>query len=325
VQSQYAYGSGPTKSVHFEHVDASGMSFRAARSDGSALSSDGSYDGAPAELDPLGGSMGTTTPYVVEEEPPPPPEPDPIFPFRTLPDDSPMSVDGRRITCIIDGIEAISGCGSYLSQAARGDAFDVDFENSDPFVLRSLGVSRYPIYRDVSPADPDIDPVDPGKPVPVTTSEQTGWGYMFSDISWAPQQQTTRRLNEGEVDRLRRIVEGLLRNERCAKFIEDLQDKAQSYLEAANKQPYDRGLNTHSVLDMFQKVADGAGFGFNQKSGYSTVDGFYGDSSRPPGLLLTSGMYYPESPNDPAYSQFPYSRSGYDYAKGRLLTRTTEG
>ncbi len=94
----------PNQFVYFENYDASQMSYRATKTDGVALLGEG-YDGAPAEFDPLGGNAGLTTPYIELIEPPPP-ENQYLIPFNR---DSPMYVNGERVTVTLDGIEVPFG------------------------------------------------------------------------------------------------------------------------------------------------------------------------------------------------------------------------
>lgn len=64
TQSEYTYSSTTAESVSFEHFDASGMSFRTSSSTGTVISGDGSFDGQPGEMDPMGGNAGLPTPYI---------------------------------------------------------------------------------------------------------------------------------------------------------------------------------------------------------------------------------------------------------------------
>ncbi|MGH9949444.1 MAG: hypothetical protein ACRD6X_19905, partial [Pyrinomonadaceae bacterium] len=54
---------GTTESVVFRQTDASGMSIKSTSTNGVAGGGNG-YEGAPAELDPLGGNAGTESPYI---------------------------------------------------------------------------------------------------------------------------------------------------------------------------------------------------------------------------------------------------------------------
>ncbi|MCA1638263.1 MAG: hypothetical protein LC768_08005, partial [Acidobacteria bacterium] len=59
--------------VNFEQWDASAMSYRSTMTDGSTISWEGT-EGSPAELDPLGGNVGLSTPYIAPEPIVPEPE-----------------------------------------------------------------------------------------------------------------------------------------------------------------------------------------------------------------------------------------------------------
>ncbi len=112
--------------VNFEHWDASGLSYRSTTTSGDAIQGEGA-EGAPAELDPLGGNVGLSTPYIqIAEEPPPPVEPE--YPsLRNLFEESPMMVNGQKVTATLDGME-ISW--SSLRSMAGGDALAVNLYNS---------------------------------------------------------------------------------------------------------------------------------------------------------------------------------------------------
>ncbi len=49
--------------VNFEHWDASGLSYRSTTTSGDAMMGQGT-EGAPAELNPLGGNVGLSSPYL---------------------------------------------------------------------------------------------------------------------------------------------------------------------------------------------------------------------------------------------------------------------
>jgi len=63
---QTAYNSETatlSESVIFEYADASGMSYRTVDKNGAAVATGDGGEGSSIETDPLGGSVGTFTPY----------------------------------------------------------------------------------------------------------------------------------------------------------------------------------------------------------------------------------------------------------------------
>lgn len=85
VQSAYASATATLNEfVLFEFSDSSGMSYRTVDKNGAAVAAGDGGEGSPIETDPLGGSIGTSTPYV---EIIVPYEPDPeyldLIPFGT--------------------------------------------------------------------------------------------------------------------------------------------------------------------------------------------------------------------------------------------------
>lgn len=132
-------------------------------------------------------------------------------------------------------------------------------------------------------------------------------------------QQTNRRLDASAVSKLRSVVSNILSNEACASFINELLTKTQAYLEAARQTNSDTGLSLRSVLDIFDAVAEGGGFEFNNASGYSTIRGRLGDTANPPRVLLASGYFYSDDVNDPYFTISEYGRSASDSAKRRLF------
>ncbi len=53
TQSAYLWSGATNQSVSWEHADASGMSQRTTTFDGTALTADGQYEGAPVETNPM--------------------------------------------------------------------------------------------------------------------------------------------------------------------------------------------------------------------------------------------------------------------------------
>ncbi len=100
IATQNVIGSN-TKTVNFEHFDASGMSYKTTDSTGNVAGYSGT-DFSPGELDPMGGNMGTETPYVE------PLNPEPLSPEINnnfmLYEETPNYVNGQRQTCAMDGM-----------------------------------------------------------------------------------------------------------------------------------------------------------------------------------------------------------------------------
>ncbi|MGD9631097.1 MAG: hypothetical protein AB7V18_17810 [Pyrinomonadaceae bacterium] len=78
VQTAYASESASlNESVLFEYSDVLGMSYRTTDKNAAAVATGDGGEGSPIETDPLGGSVGTSTPYIEE---PIIYEPDPEYP-----------------------------------------------------------------------------------------------------------------------------------------------------------------------------------------------------------------------------------------------------
>lgn len=152
------------------------MSRRTINSGGVAFEGDGG-EVSPVEADPMGGNTGTATPYIEFLPPYEPPQDFPMLePIMT---DSPMYVNGQRVTCNLDGMAI--GCSQAFGML--GHSADIDFANSDPWVLGQLGISwiRREIADNNAPTPPGGDP---------DTSYATTryvYEYFFSGISWGSQ------------------------------------------------------------------------------------------------------------------------------------------
>jgi hypothetical protein len=99
--------------VIFNHTDASGASIRATNADGS-LYNEYSTDDSPAELDPMGGNMGTSTPYIEIIQPLPDPEN-----WNYLYNESPMYVNGQKVRFTLDGISISQSYGQMYIESGR--------------------------------------------------------------------------------------------------------------------------------------------------------------------------------------------------------------
>jgi hypothetical protein len=62
-QTVYHGSNPPSEYVNLEHFDAGGLSYRSATKEGYDIYGEGG-EGSPAELDPLGGNVGLSTPYI---------------------------------------------------------------------------------------------------------------------------------------------------------------------------------------------------------------------------------------------------------------------
>ncbi|MBX3297465.1 MAG: discoidin domain-containing protein [Acidobacteria bacterium] len=117
TQAEYTYNSTTTESVYWHHADASGMSHRTSFTNGTVSHGAGNYDGTPADTDPLGGNMGTSTPYIELIEPPPPSA---EFPYFQMHGDDTMYVNGQRVPCTLDGMTF--GCSTAMNMLETGSA-----------------------------------------------------------------------------------------------------------------------------------------------------------------------------------------------------------
>jgi hypothetical protein len=115
----------------FNHPDASGASIRSTMANGLVMDGEGADD-SPAELDALGGNAGTSTPYITINGNPPQEYPE----HHQMFDESPMFVNGQRVSATLDGFAipfgfAMSLLGSGSALLGRGN---------DSSVLSNLGI-----------------------------------------------------------------------------------------------------------------------------------------------------------------------------------------
>jgi hypothetical protein len=100
TQSAWTINNVYWQAVTFDYSDPSGMSRRSASLTGTLLEGSG-YEGAPAELDPMGENAGTSTPYI---NPEPPPEPNEDYPVFEVGNYEWGTANGNRVTYYVDGL-----------------------------------------------------------------------------------------------------------------------------------------------------------------------------------------------------------------------------
>ncbi len=140
LATQSAYGSDTAslnEAVIFEYTDASGMSQRTTNKLGAAVASGDGGEGSPVETDPMGGSVGTSTPYIQQFNSGW--EPSPEYPML-LPyfDDAPQYVNGQRVSCNLDGMAV--GCSQAFRMMGNGSAAQCPNNDCGP---------RTGTYRDI--------------------------------------------------------------------------------------------------------------------------------------------------------------------------------
>ncbi len=161
------------------------------------------YDGAPAEIDPLGGNAGLSTPYIELIEPPPPEYPT-LIPYNF---DSPMYVNGQRVTATLDGVEVpLSLAWSALQNGSAIPAELERFQHLRGFSFDYVGVG---LFRTTIPIDIFTNNSGRVWAQPHGTRAE-GWrifegGISIFSISWAtgsqrqtPQPQTPQQTEKGE-------------------------------------------------------------------------------------------------------------------------------
>ncbi|MGH8553036.1 MAG: hypothetical protein ACRERS_07055, partial [Methylococcales bacterium] len=219
TQSEYPWGGAGNESVSFEHFDASGLSYRSTAVNGDAIFGDGQFDGAPAELDPLGGNTGLSTPYIEPLQPPPPDQNFPYFPIDT---DSPIYVNGQRVSCSLDGFAI--GCGQAFSML--GNSADIDFANTSHWVLSQLGIFavRHAVGNNDAPVPPG------GNPDSAYATTRYEYEYFFSGSFWGPrgiQQQTQQgpKVDRGLPSNIRTLISDLAKRADCANILKKFADE----------------------------------------------------------------------------------------------------
>ncbi len=99
IQGVRHHNNNSFEFVQFKHIDASGVSIRSTDAVGN-LNGGWGTEFEPAELDPLGGNVGFSTPYVELIPNPPSDLPD----WSYLWNESPMRVDGQIVKFTVDGM-----------------------------------------------------------------------------------------------------------------------------------------------------------------------------------------------------------------------------
>ncbi len=226
-------GYGSNEYVFFQHNDASGMSYRTARADGTVL--DTNYtEGAPAELDPLGGNVGVFTPYFQLNTTPIEPA---IPTLQNLNEWSPRGVDGQRVQMMMDGIEVPY----WIGAAALANGSAVQCPNNycgpqtainslgqtvltSPFQAYAGGTSGYNV-----PQWGNTHMIVEGEQ-PDNTPEIIGWdfvevasgGFSLLPTSWNPRRQTDTTTCDGLLDCLKKIVAEYKKQRDCDKYLANL-------------------------------------------------------------------------------------------------------
>jgi YD repeat-containing protein len=175
AQSQYTYNNNTTQSVNWEQYDASGMSYRATMNNGSVAAGSGQFEGAPAEMDPLGGNVGLETPYVEDPVIEPPPADDRL-PYFPLPFEDMAYVDGRRVPCTLDGVTV--GCSMAMSLLEHGSALPAGlapYQGIQGFRFDSFGLG---IFTATIPTG--LFRMDPIRPITMTVS----FSVNIGNVSW---------------------------------------------------------------------------------------------------------------------------------------------
>ncbi len=224
TQSQYTVNGNVTKSVAFEHFDASGMSFRSTTSSGVAVSGDGQYEGAPAEMDPMGGNAGLSTPYIQLDPAPPP---DQEYPYFQVHGDDMMIVNGQRVPCTFYGFTI--GCSEARNMLENGSGLPARLDRLQGlpgFSFTSHGLGLFSLTL------PDFFTNNTGHiwPQPHGTRAE-GWRIFeggTSLVSWGShpnaQRQTREgpRLGPGVPINLKDLVLELANYEKCGEVFEQL-------------------------------------------------------------------------------------------------------
>ena len=156
------YNNAENEHVYFQHTDASGMSYRTANADGTVIGNSRT-EGAAAELDPLGGNVGTFTPYFQFNAPPIRPE---IPTMQNMNEFMPRTINGQRVQMVLDGIEMPGSMYSALmSMLENGSAIPASlaqYQNQPGFQYNSVGLGMFQAHWE-------------------TSSSSGGWSHTYDD------------------------------------------------------------------------------------------------------------------------------------------------
>ncbi len=131
---------GNSEYVFFQHNDASGMSYRTMQADGTILDHWQS-EGAPAELDPLGGNVGVFSPYFQFNTTPITPEKPTL---QNLNEWSPRGADGQRVRMMMDGIEVPYWIGATaLANGSAIPASLAEWQGLPGFSFEPIGLGMF--------------------------------------------------------------------------------------------------------------------------------------------------------------------------------------
>lgn len=227
IAYQTAYSSETAslqEAVIFEYSDASGMTQRSTDRNGFSVASGDGGEGSPVETDPLGGNVGTSTPYIEIIQPY---EPSPEYPMLQMYlDDAPMYVNGQRVSATLDGMPI--GIGRAMSMLENGSAIPAAlamWQGVPGFSFQSHGMGMFTVS--------DVFTNNSGRfwAQPHGTLAE-GWrifegGSSIYSLSWNIQKQT----NDGYLTFKGEFLQGIIKtfavqyldkNPNCENFIDTL-------------------------------------------------------------------------------------------------------
>ncbi len=210
-----------TEYVNFEHLDASGLSYRSTLNTGTAIMGEGG-EGSPAELDPFGSNVGLFTPYIELTASPFEPE----YPsLQQLYEDMPMYVNGQLVTATLDGVSV--PLGMALGMMANGSAIPAalaPYQSNPNFNFSSNGLGLYSVTVPLQVGWH----VNPNGSVAPVYSQHSTRSFSFAipwESSWRTQQQNKdRKLTKYEIKGLRDQLTDALDIEKspnCRKFLNE--------------------------------------------------------------------------------------------------------
>ncbi len=207
---------------------------------GAATASGDGGEGSPVETDPLGGSVGTSTPYIQQFNSGW--EPSPEYPMlHSYFDDAPQYVNGQRVNCNLDGMEI--GCSQAYHMLDVGSAIPAalaPFQNLPGFSFDSHGNG---IFKVTVPLQVGWNANPNGSVSPVYSQFSTR-SYTFS-ISWNIQEQTRQQDKNNVIelpnDLRERVVKRAGEDTDCGKAIERLINKVAENTDRKKKKETDIG------------------------------------------------------------------------------------